>query len=55
MHLIRIQEFFHKIIHVRKKKDRNVFKMHCFTKVLANVGGTAKKRKKEEKKVTLLK
>ena len=38
MHLIQIQDLFHKNMHVIKKK---VFKLHPFSKVFPNVGGNA--------------
>ena len=44
MHLIPIEDFFHKNMHVIKKKesfDRNVFKLQRFSKVFSNVGGNA--------------
>ena len=42
MHFIPIQDFFHKNMHVIKKKkklDRKVFKLQRFSKVFPNVGG----------------
>ena len=44
MHFLPIQDFFHKKMHVIKKKkffDRKVFKLKRFSKVLLNVGGNA--------------
>jgi hypothetical protein len=44
MHLLPIQELFHKNVHVIKKKeilDRKVFKLQRFCKVFPNVGGIA--------------
>ena len=42
MHFVPIQDFFHKNMHVIKKKvifDRKVFKLQRFSKVFPNVGG----------------
>ena len=44
VHLLPIQDFFHKNMHVIKKKkifDRKVFKLQRFRKVFPNVGGNA--------------
>ena len=44
MHLLLVQDFFHKkYTHIKKKEifDRKVFKMQCFSKVFPNVGGNA--------------
>ena len=41
MHFLPIQDFFHKHMHVTKKKeilDRKVFKLQGFIKVFPNVG-----------------
>ena len=44
MHLLPIQDFFHKNMHIIKKKeifDRKFFKLQRFRKVFPNVGGNA--------------
>ena len=44
MHLIPIQDFCHKNMHIIKKKeifDRKVFKLQRFSIVFPNVGGNA--------------
>ena len=53
MHLIPIQDLFHKNMHVIKKKeifDCKVFKLQRFSKVFPDVGGNALFKRGQESK-----